>query len=253
MSTRSARTSSNFNPRSSCEERLRLSCSTYSFPYFNPRSSCEERLHGRGWQRHRRNFNPRSSCEERHERQPLNHELQRISIHAPHARSDPEGFGITFGNRVISIHAPHARSDPISTISSDMLRFQSTLLMRGATSVTQLARRRLFISIHAPHARSDHPDQVRGGRHEYFNPRSSCEERRTGGASHQSKGDFNPRSSCEERLHCPDIKQNIDNFNPRSSCEERPFFSRGRRRQKYISIHAPHARSDIQKLQLQLC
>ncbi len=78
----------NFNPRSSCEERLdiirqRESQGTISIhaPHarsdpgfaggrrqlynFNPRSSCEERR-GREWYPHGvRDFNPRSSCEER--------------------------------------------------------------------------------------------------------------------------------------------------------------------------------------------
>ena len=44
MSTRSARTSSNFNPRSSCEERrCTLGRSSRRLTNFNPRSSCEER------------------------------------------------------------------------------------------------------------------------------------------------------------------------------------------------------------------
>ena len=79
----------------------------------------------------------------------------------------------------ISIHAPHARSDPtLNAINSGNLPFQSTLLMRGATRrpirVHKLERNfnprssceeRLAmvasssqaaeISIHAPHARSD--------------------------------------------------------------------------------------------------
>ena len=56
-------------------------------------------------------FNPRSSCEERR-RHPL--------------------MAVTKGG--ISIHAPHARSDSVkSCMASSCLRFQSTLLMRGAT------------------------------------------------------------------------------------------------------------------------
>ena len=56
-----------------------------------------------------------------------------ISIHAPHARSDT-----TDTNKRkcgdISIHAPHARSDDdVNAISADVVEFQSTLLMRGAT------------------------------------------------------------------------------------------------------------------------
>ena len=57
-------------------------------------------------------------------------------------------------------------------------KFQSTLLMRGATQVQGHCRRDCT----------------------YFNPRSSCEERR--GLSSRSRyksSYFNPRSSCEER------------------------------------------------------
>ena len=57
---------------------------------------------------------------------------------------------------LISIHAPHARSDFSGVVRrAAMAKFQSTLLMRGAT-------------LH-------HPDNVPV--FHYFNPRSSCEER----------------------------------------------------------------------------
>ena len=123
--------------------------------------------------------------------------------------------------------------------------FQSTLLMRGATSFFVRKRRR----------------------GEYFNPRSSCEERRCESMSRLVTRHFNPRSSCEERLSefsasisCSIFQSTLlmrgatsqtayslqstqfqstllmrgatkahDNaaqrayhFNPRSSCEERP-------------------------------
>ena len=106
-----------------------------------------------GW---RWNFNPRSSCEERRPSIYIKHSKITISIHAPHARSDAT---INAVNCVlnISIHAPHARSDgercddsPIATI----------------------------ISIHAPHARSDPKSPSSCNIPSYFNPRSSCEERR---------------------------------------------------------------------------
>ena len=81
--------------------------------------------------------------------------LRKISIHAPHARSDSTGRctpcksrnfnprssceerpddGKKYVVAYISIHAPHARSDAesiTSTVQSN--KFQSTLLMRGAT------------------------------------------------------------------------------------------------------------------------
>ena len=56
--------------------------------------------------------------------------------------------------------------------------FQSTLLMRGATTAVWPLRR--------PTA--------------YFNPRSSCEERRYALLIDPQGEYFNPRSSCEERL-----------------------------------------------------
>ena len=146
-----------------------------------------------------------------------------ISIHAPHARSDSTApvDGIKLW---ISIHAPHARSDVLaSSVFSAYVRFQSTLLMRGATWIeTKISASQLFISIHAPHARSD-PDA--GGdlsnRPKNFNPRSSCEERR--GGRHDAEGirHFNPRSSCEERRVTYHLIETHTDFNPRSSCEER--------------------------------
>ena len=102
--------------------------------------------------------------------------------------------------------------------------FQSTLLMRGATSHT-----------------SSRPDASAG----HFNPRSSCEERPfVKWSSHQPSSYFNPRSSCEERpdfkaldfrhglisIHAPHARSDSrwaekawasSYFNPRSSCEER--------------------------------
>ena len=124
----------------------------------------------------------------------------RISIHAPHARSDADSRMLDQPIE-ISIHAPHARSDKIcgfdihafyifqSTLlmrgatsarfpSECTERFQSTLLMRGATKeiADSLPCRR--ISIHAPHARSDLSALTAPPRARYFNPRSSCEERR---------------------------------------------------------------------------
>ena len=100
-----------------------------------------------------------------------------ISIHAPHARSDGRGAGKGFEPK-ISIHAPHARSDPQACKNIALIaRFQSTLLMRGATrQQRRIEEARKFqstllmrgatiqpfcfcifptISIHAPHARSD--------------------------------------------------------------------------------------------------
>ena len=98
-------------------------------------------------------FNPRSSCEER------------------------PGCPAHRRNAAISIHAPHARSDaPIPRRGHHPTEFQSTLLMRGATSVTTSWRLyALFQStllMRGATRHFNHPFL-----HLYFNPRSSCEER----------------------------------------------------------------------------
>ena len=148
---------------------------------------------------------------------------KRISIHAPHARSDDAGgdSGLCQG---ISIHAPHARSDSKSFRSSSVRS----------------------ISIHTPHARSDLCRISESIQWLYFNPRSSCEERPHCTRFVSSGKNFNPRSSCEERLyqrrnikmiteisiHAPHARSDA-----RTGCPVRDDF--------IISIHAPHARSDI--------
>ena len=100
-----------------------------------------------------------------------------ISIHAPHARSDAVRC-VHEASLHISIHAPHARSDTciyagnwltvdfnprssceerpeLTDNNKDYIKFQSTLLMRGATDADINCIISRFISIHAPHARSD--------------------------------------------------------------------------------------------------
>ena len=100
--------------------------------------------------------------------------------------------------------------------------FQSTLLMRGATPLVDARLANRGISIHAPHARSDLLTAYMVYCIMYFNPRSSCEERRMPGA----------------------ITRAVDGF-------QSTLLMRGATRpsQRYyhyhhISIHAPHARSD---------
>ena len=60
------------------------------------------------------------------------------------------------GRDAISIHAPHARSDDLrAELEPRRRKFQSTLLMRGATRGVIQHQIPPLISIHAPHARSD--------------------------------------------------------------------------------------------------
>ena len=124
-------------------------------------------------------------------------------------------------------------------------KFQSTLLMRGATACFDHSKRTVGISIHAPHARSDCSESSSPSPIPYFNPRSSCEERRE--TYHHTPASVPFQSTllmrgatCVCKIGCRGGRY----FNPRSSCEERHV------RQVYIatprgiSIHAPHARSD---------
>ena len=65
-------------------------------------------------------------------------EALEISIHAPHARSDKAVMNQRL-DFLISIHAPHARSDLRKRLRGiSIVEFQSTLLMRGATSAPQV-------------------------------------------------------------------------------------------------------------------
>ncbi len=101
-----------------------------------------------------------------------------ISIHAPHARSDAREVIACAVDVDISIHAPHARSDSLRRYFANTLsKFQSTLLMRGATKCQMTICQHLI----------------------NFNPHSSCEERRRVLSHRIGKRHFNPRSSCEER------------------------------------------------------
>ena len=61
----------------------------------------------------------------------------------------------------------------------------------------------------------------------------------------QYRYDFNPRSSCEERHGLACQYPVYFDFNPRSSCEERHHSSIPAHSLSLISIHAPHARSDL--------
>ena len=145
---------------------------------FNPRSSCEERLRVVPFRLHAGLFQStllmRGATIER--LQPLFDAV--ISIHAPHARSDSPVVTVASaaalfqstllmrgatrvrkeraGSVKISIHAPHARSD---------------------TLMGQSRPHAVIISIHAPHARSDTTTAERAAQKGNFNPRSSCEER----------------------------------------------------------------------------
>ena len=168
------------------------------------------------------NFNPRSSCEERLAVQRVDAVLH-ISIHAPHARSDPPETDVCC-LPAISIHAPHARSDPPKKDLDEIREeFQSTLLMRGATASR----------LYAEPLQQD------------FNPRSSCEERQITCKTRCRNSVISIHAPhARSDLICDDIFVTLFYFNPRSSCEERPNHRKRIAVAIVISIHAPHARSD---------
>ena len=134
MARRSTGDSSNFNPRSSCEERpvrehrmLRLREISIHAPHARSDRRVDDGV------RRITYFNPRSSCEER---------LQKFKRHCVRtifqstllmrgATAEHQGM---LSVHAISIHAPHARSDRgCDLMDLQELQFQSTLLMRGAT------------------------------------------------------------------------------------------------------------------------
>ncbi len=170
--------------------------------------------------------------------------------------------------------------------------FQSTLPVWGATCAIIINRPLCTISIHAPRVGSDtagllphlfllisiHAPRVGsdgawasnclGGK--YFNPRSPCGERRTGGrACFSLLKHFNPRSPCGERPYVVLFTIVIpSDFNPRSPCGERlrplpggvpwelfqstlPVWGatsctcQAVQHQQEISIHAPRVGSDV--------
>ena len=146
-----------------------------------------------------------------------------ISIHAPHARSDvPWRDAHRSNNRFQStLLMRGATPDPLRV--STQAEFQSTLLMRGATLWRRGRRQGRRISIHAPHARSDRIYRTKNLQSLHFNPRSSCEERQLTLLVYRIYRTF------QSTLLMRGATRRRDG----SLCSS------------MISIHAPHARSDL--------
>ena len=193
-----------------------------------------------------RYFNPRSPCGERPAYRNRYAALAHISIHAPHVGSDgrwtlrffacptfqstlPMWGATTAGAETrwkaanFNPRSPCGERQRTDEIMKQEIKFQSTLPMWGATLAFIGSERSRTISIHAPHVGSDarliRNDLIEAD----FNPRSPCGERQWDQVLHGRPPDFNPRSPCGERL------------------DRVPFFPFV----KSISIHAPHAGSDL--------
>ena len=169
-----------------------------------------------------KNFNPRSPYGERPDQN------RRI---LPHHYFNPRS---PYGER------------PYRTVTDkEMVKFQSTLPLRGATGVPGGSVRSIRISIHAPLTGSDLVSRSRFWPFRNFNPRSPYGERRY--ATH--KAIYQKGISIHAPLTGSDYAGYIypgrrNNFNPRSPYGERPGLSLFFLEVVMISIHAPLTGSD---------
>ena len=192
---------SDFNPRSSCEERLCFPPYSWFRRLFQStllmRGATLAELTGQGSSKFQSTLLMRGATAAL----PAAPARCRISIHAPHARSDHASSArlrrnANFNPRSSCEERPlkYKAKEVLAIFQSTLLMrgatkgaidarkddvFQSTLLMRGATYRRLCTQARFSISIHAPHARSDRIPHDTVTTQRNFNPRSSCEERRT--------------------------------------------------------------------------
>ena len=190
--------------------------------HFNPRSPCGERMDGRAAYVSCRDFNPRSPCGERTEKLESHADKVNFNPRSPCGeRSKNNGYdmGILRFQSTLPMRGakrPKPREKPEWV-------FQSTLPMRGANSLRKLPSDTGRISIHAPHAGSETVPAGSLFATEDFNPRSPCGERK-------------------EALSLPLMSSIFQSTLPMRGanifqCNSRPVFD--------ISIHAPHAGSEI--------
>ena len=147
--------SKNFNPHSPCGERRHQHLQRARTQDFNPHSPCGERPPPWPSRHAPYDFNPHSPCGERRGLQDAFGFVHGISIHTPLAGSDETRMGVQQSRNIsihtpragsdirrsrsispkpISIHTPLAGSDLVSSLPSfELVQFQSTLPLRGAT------------------------------------------------------------------------------------------------------------------------
>ena len=168
-----------------------------------------------------------------------------ISIHAPHAGSDPirilgswakpdfyprspcgerrcNQTGILSGRKFLSTLPMRGATSWGNRLCGIPRKFLSTLPMRGATVDAYEQRDGKKISIHAPHAGSDKHDRVLVYRTKHFYPRSPCGERRGSGCPYAGGIIF--LSTLPMRgatLNALTTKSAGKHFYPRSPCGER--------------------------------
>ena len=134
---------------------------------------------------------------------------QEISIHAPHARSDLEFHCLALVPYYFNPRSSCEERHDVDAISADIVEFQSTLLMRGATEV-------VLLDVLIPLFQSTL--LMRGATAWTRMATSSTQFQSTllmRGAtrllnlSGEDVLNFNPRSSCEERQGATTFTDNI--------------------------------------------
>ena len=194
--------------------------------YFNPRSPCGERPDCERSYCRPSDFNPRSPCGERHE--VLKH----------------YGAGTNFNPR-----SPCGERRKDSNLGDLVLKFQSTLPMRGATQLIFHLLDYYRISIHAPHAGSDFVETSLG-----YSPWISIHAPHAGSDwlpinKHTGGLYFNPRSPCGERLSDYWVQGAMSRFQSTLPMRGATGVATMLAVIEFISIHAPHAGSDRIKKQ----
>ena len=106
------------------------------------------------------------------------YQAYKISIHAPHAGSDPECCLVHSRCSDFNPRSPCGERLISTLLKINSKGFQSTLPMRGATTLCRHLKMVRRISIHAPHAGSDYRCRWSRSDSRNFNPRSPCGERR---------------------------------------------------------------------------
>ncbi len=146
----------NFNPRTSCEVRLRVDIfPACSIAYFNPRTSCEVRPVQCVLMYIRRRFQSTHLVWGATSIAGVIALACDISIHAPRVRCD---FLLCF------LHTGHIHFNPRTSCEVRLI-------------ISEHISYDIFISIHAPRVRCDQAEETNNAYYYYFNPRTSCEVR----------------------------------------------------------------------------
>ena len=168
-----------------------------------------------------------------------------ISIHAPHAGSDVHLLSKTKQRTDFNPRSPCGERLSKRTICWNLIQFQSTLPMRGATEEAYEVGESDFISIHAPHAGSDGAVPSSWMQWTYFNPRSPCGERLRPSQNALIESKFQSTLPMRGATVWTFQEQPVVSiFQSTLPMRGATRLARIPARAQTISIHAPHAGSD---------